>query len=316
MKNFILASSMAVLASGATMHKSKGVSEFLKLAQAERKAHKEALNKETTAEGKTALKTAKAVEAKALVKEEGIVFAENHMDSENKFEIRKGMSDCENAPAMVDGFEMYRCVDMIWRDENETVGYAESEMFVKPNNGGFPIMFMFDGHGCNYENIGWVWRMPKTDFGFPPMYKPGNCVTMTDDAGVPMFSQGAFWTSQKTVPNRPYGMQVLSNREPGCRKGKHLEYNSIAHGLCMDDEHYDGSVSSWMIDVSDCGNDNIIEKEFSDADCTVLVNTTTHKVADCMFDYETFLEDMDNVDAYGATGWLEYTSLECSYMMP
>lgn len=316
MKTFILASSMAVLASGATIPKSKGVSELRKVAQTELKAHKNALNKQTTAEGKAALKEEKALQAKALVKEEGIVFTESRMDTKNKFEIRKGMSDCDNTVGMVDGFEMYRCVDMIWRNDSESMGYAESEMFVKPNNGGFPLYFWFNEHGCNFDNLGFVWRLPKTHMGFPPMYETGNCLTMTDDDGNPMFSQGAFWTDDRTVPNMPYGMQVVSNREPGCRKGKHLEYSSIAHDLCMGDEDDDGTVTSWKIDVSDCGNGNIIEKEYSDADCTTMVNSTTLKTGDCKFDYMEFFEDMQDMDEWGATAYLEYTSLQCAYGFP
>jgi hypothetical protein len=312
MKNFVLAGSMAVVASGATatIPRSKGVSEFRKAAQVELKAHKAAIKQETTAEGKAALKKEKAVEAVAVAKEEGL-FAQSSGGDMNMFEIRRGLTDCGASVSMVDGFVANRCVDTIYRDMYDDVGYAESEMYIKPNNGGFPIMFFFGGHGCNFDNIYWSFRMPKTEFGFPLSYSPGVCQTVTGASG-PSFSQGAFWTDYKTVPAMPYGMQVLSNREAGCRKGKHYEYSSIANGLCMDDHHDDGTVSSWMIDVSDCANRNIIEREFSDAECNVLVDTTNYKVSDCLFDYESFNDDIHDADYWGATAYLEYTSFECS----
>lgn len=310
MKGIILASSMAVLASGATMPKSNVVSDFRKAAAAELKTHRAAIKKQTTAEGKAALKKEKALEAKAIVKEEGIVMTESHYM--NMFEIRKGHTDCSTSLGMVDGFIMNRCTDLIYREEGDEVGYTESQMFVKPNNGGFPFMLYFEGHGCLDDNMWFQYRMPKTEFGFAPEYRTGDCMTVTDPSGSPMFSQGAFWTGMKTMLPGPYGMQVMSNREAGCHKGKHSSYNMIAEGLCMDEDK-NGTVSSWMVDVSDCANGNIMEKEFSDANCNVMTNSTTHKVSSCLFDYNEFnndIEYLDEGDDY-ASAFIEYTSLEC-----
>lgn len=63
--------------------------------------------------------------------------------------------------------------------------------------------------------------------------------------------------------------------------------------------------------VSPAGN--IMEKEFSDANCNVMTNSTTHKVSSCLFDYNEFnndIEYLDEGDDY-ASAFIEYTSLEC-----
>jgi hypothetical protein len=167
MKSAVLVSSMAILASaGTAFPKTKDMSEIRKSLKTERAKFKVAAKVNGAKAG--------AMAAESLLKEEGIsVLDVKSMDhDEIFFEMRKGLSDCDTTVKMVDGFEVNRCINGIWDDAG--FGRPESEVFIKPKNGGFPIALWFDGHGCNEDRLyGWM-RVPKTWLGYAPDYETGN----------------------------------------------------------------------------------------------------------------------------------------------
>jgi len=167
MKNFILASSLAALAASEktipavkSLPITQKAKTFRELVTAERKSNRAAAKADTKV-AKMAVETAQKV-----AKDEGVVFTESHMPY--FFEIVQGVADCSTTVARVEGWEAGRCMDYVIDDNG--MGITESEMVVKPNNYGFPIVLFFEGHGCREENLVDHYRLRKTEFGFPREY--------------------------------------------------------------------------------------------------------------------------------------------------
>jgi hypothetical protein len=162
---FVVASSLAVLASGASLP----VPSFRNIATKARAQVRAERDSIRSAKGKDA----SSVSIEALLEKEGISLSAVNKDSSMKyFEVTMGQSDCDSTVGEVMGIAMDRCADGIFNPDGEDRGEPESEIIYAPKNGGFPIMVFFEGHGCEKDNAYHTFRLNKQDFGFYPTYKP------------------------------------------------------------------------------------------------------------------------------------------------
>lgn len=320
MKNFILASSLAALAAGkattttsVSVKSMPGAKSNTKTIRNMVDTERRNIRKASKADAKVA-KSA-VMEAKTVAKEEGAVFSESHSYADF-FELSQGESDCSSTVGRVVGFEAYRCMDYVIAD-GDGMAMTESEMMIKPNNYGFPIFYFFDGHGCREENIIGHWRMPKTEFGFPPEYT-GGCMPMFDGpsptTATAGFYQEAMWTYMRHEPMYPAVMQGIDGKDKGCRRGKYNMYEVIAAGLCRNAGDDDSSAAEYSyFDVSNCYLGEVEEKFFSDPYCsTTMTRSETIGKEECVFDVDEFkMYLMEEGDAA-----LEYRSRLCTYGAP
>mmetsp|Transcript_19594 Transcript_19594/g.32980 ORF Transcript_19594/g.32980 Transcript_19594/m.32980 type:complete len:315 (-) Transcript_19594:245-1189(-) len=310
MKNFILASSLAALAASEktipavkSLPITQKAKTFRELVTAERKSNRAAAKADTKV-AKMAVETAQKV-----AKDEGVVFTESHMPY--FFEIVQGVADCSTTVARVEGWEAGRCMDYVIDDNG--MGITESEMVVKPNNYGFPIVLFFEGHGCREENLVDHYRLRKTEFGFPREYTTGGCMPVYGDstATVPMFHQGAMWQYMRYEPFLPSVMQGIDGKDKGCRRNKYAGYDIITAWMCNPDHKDDGTVEYRLFDITNCDSDYVEEKFFSAPDCaaTSFLRSEVHQKEECVFDYNEFkMYLQDEGDAA-----FEYRSRGCSW---
>jgi hypothetical protein len=177
MKSVILAGTLAVLANGAK------VSNFdKKLSSVSKRVPREKARTEVKSNpAKTKELQAKMMK-EAPMTEEAIskdgFLTEGVATGWKVFEITAGATGCDVSNRDVTfGINMWRCTDAIWKSTDpggEDIGYAESYIYYYAGNGGFPKIAFFDGHGCDWNNLYWIDRVYKTDFGFPMNYKPCN----------------------------------------------------------------------------------------------------------------------------------------------
>lgn len=343
MKSAILLSSMAVMASGAKLTaitteegkanakaaaksakainskafpKVKGLKDFKKISKTGYAAAKKKGVMSTTS-------------MEVTLKEEGIVgsAAAPMGPPGNFFEIRRGYADCDSTAAMVEGFEVGRCVDGLYSESSMTTGTGMSAMshdtvtkamsskMVKPNNGGFPIEVYYNGTGCRDDRIYDVERAPKTDFGFPPDYKAGHCMPVHDEFNNVMFYQGAFWNEMRFEPSMSYGIKAEDGREPGCQKGKFAHYDILGSYMCREDEDEYGYVQYSMLDTSSCNMGVAMMHYYSGDDCdsSTYTHSDSYSTDDkCLFDLEQFQNDL--MDYFEPQANFEYSSVMCRDM--
>jgi len=262
-------------------------------------------------------KAAKTLSAQGELAKEGVV---KPKDIENDpirfFEISMASgSDCHTDMGQVQGMEMGRCTNTLSKNNpGDSVAHAMSEMWYKPNNGGFPIMATFFDHGCDWEKLLHVSRLFKTDFGFPPEYRPGNCIPVYGESSEPMFHMEAHWTDMRHYPDYNAILGGYDGKFNGCMNDRHATYGIVNADVCMRDD--DSGMYS-KVDVTNCndtGERSVEFLYFYDPDClspASYMNTVEHAEV-CVFDVNDFNEGM-NYDNYAA--YLEYSTRDCHKKM-
>lgn len=264
--------------------------------------------KEAKAKFKEATKINGAIVTESLQKEEGISVADiKSMDhKEVFFEIRKGLSDCSAIGEAI-GFEVNRCSNGVRFEYGDGVGFPQSEMLIKPNNGGFPIMVWFNGHGCDVDRIEGFHRLPKVEYGFSPTYSAGSgeCEPASSlyDPTSTAYYQTAGWYSERFEPMSGSTFTGVDGSGRGCERGKFASYIVRTADVCWPSEWgYGGS----KIDVAKCDSGSVEYSWYYDSACTNFDYAYPRRSGTrCVFDTWDFISPMDDV------GEMEYFSHRC-----
>jgi hypothetical protein len=312
MQKVIIATALLATASGKGMTHTKQVHKSMAAERkAARKSTMSALKSATPSE-----KKAHSMSVAASLEKEGVVRTKSHMRN-RFFEIAStDAADCMSGFGAVDGIEAGRCTNGIEYMDESGMAYTFSEMAYIPNNGGFPIFASFWGHGCDWDNLLYRFRMPKTEFGFPGSYTVGGCLPVYPDgagtSSAPMYHRGAGWHEYRHMPDYNAVMEGVEGDSRDCEDDIYSFYSFINADVCMAEDEDDGTSYFRKFNVMDChdmeGNTrSVTEMRFSDAACTTTIDSEMHYPEHCVFDVEYFTEEME----YEGYAYLEYETRDC-----
>jgi hypothetical protein len=203
-------------------------------------------------------------------------------------------------------------MNVIGNDNLDGKGQTRSRILSEPHNEGFPMVTVFDGHGCVPDNAIDSFRMDKESSdlgGFPSDYTVGECAPFyAADGSTILYMGKASWETERHEPDYNSVMSGSDTKNKACKKEKFFTYHVLhaRNDICFED---DGKYYSW--DVATCDDDKVYRFEYSDFTCSTRIDAVEVPAADCSFDVDPFTE---SYTAGGAD--MLYTTRACHKEYP